>query len=98
MFFFPTKEENQGIVVLEAMACGKPCVLRDIPVFREYFSDGHDCILCETRGEMVDALERLAADPELRARLGENARETAAAHSLDRVGEELVATYEELLA
>ncbi|MFC7096359.1 glycosyltransferase family 4 protein [Halobaculum marinum] len=98
VFFFPTKEENQGIVVLEAMACGKPCVLRDIPVFREYFEDGHDCLLCETREEMVEALHRLADDPDLRERLAENARETAAEHSLERVGEELVATYEGLLS
>jgi len=97
VFFFPTKEENQGIVVLEAMACGRPCVLRDIPVFREYFEDGHDCLLCSSREEFVAALERLADDPDLRRRLGENGRETAAEHSLERVGEELVATYEELV-
>ncbi|WP_277555757.1 glycosyltransferase family 4 protein [Halobaculum limi] len=98
VFFFPTKEENQGIVVLEAMACGKPCVLRDIPVFREYFEDGHDCLLCDSRAEFVEALDRLATDADLRERLGANARETAAEHSLDRVGQELVATYEELLS
>jgi len=46
---------------------------------------------------MVDALNRLADDPELRERLGENARETAAEHSLERVGEELVDTYEQLV-
>ncbi|QLG61841.1 glycosyltransferase family 4 protein [Halorarum salinum] len=97
VFFFPTKEENQGIVVLEAMACGKAVVLRDIPVFREYFEDGHDCLLCSGRDEFVAALERLAADPDLRERLGENARETAGRHGLDRVGEELVATYRDLL-
>jgi len=97
VFFFPTKEENQGIVVLEAMACGKPCVLRDIPVFREYFEDGHDCLLCASREEFLAALERLAGDPDLRERLGENARETAAEHSLERVGDELVATYRGLL-
>ncbi|WP_313694968.1 glycosyltransferase family 4 protein [Halorarum halobium] len=98
VFFFPTKEENQGIVVLEAMACGKAVVLRDIPVFREYFTDGEDCLLCSGREEFVAALDRLDDDPELRERLGENARETAAQHSLDRVGEELVSTYRDLLA
>ncbi|WP_435145973.1 glycosyltransferase family 4 protein [Halobaculum sp. P14] len=97
VFFFPTKEENQGIVVLEAMACGKACVLRDIPVFREYFEDGHDCVLCEDEDEFAAALDRLAADPDERERLGANARETAAEHSLDRVGDRLVDTYAELL-
>ncbi|MFC4356665.1 glycosyltransferase family 4 protein [Halobium salinum] len=97
VFLFPTKDENQGLVVLEAMACGKPVVLSDIPVFREYFTDGEDCILCSTHEEYLDALDRLSGDPDLRRRIGENARETAAEHSLERVGERLVEAYEDVL-
>ncbi|WP_435360289.1 glycosyltransferase family 4 protein [Haloarchaeobius sp. DFWS5] len=97
VFCFPAKVENQGLVVLEAMACGKAVVLRDIPVFREYFEDGHDCLICDSHEEFVDALDYLAENPDLRERLGENAKETAASHSLEAVGEELVSTYEALL-
>lgn len=97
IFFFPTKVENQGIVVLEAMACGKACVLSDIPVFEEYFTHGEDCLKCETTVEYVNAIERLADDPELRSELGENARETAAEHTLDQVGEDLLCAYTDLL-
>ncbi|WP_299330536.1 glycosyltransferase family 4 protein [Haloplanus sp.] len=93
IYCFPTKTENQGIAVLEAMTCGKPVVLRDIPVFEEFYTDGHDCLKCSTRAEFRDALDRLATDPDLRERLGSNARETAAKHSLDRVGTKLVAAY-----
>jgi glycosyltransferase involved in cell wall biosynthesis len=96
VFCFPTKVENQGLVVLEAMACGKPVVLRDIPVFREYYTDGEDCILCDSRAAFREALDRLAADPDLRERLGENARRTAREHGLDRVGNELRAAYAEV--
>jgi glycosyltransferase involved in cell wall biosynthesis len=96
VFCFPAKVENQGLVVLEAMACGKPVVLRDIPVFREFYTDGHDCLLCSTRAEFREALDRLADDPDLRDRLGANARETAREHALDRVGEGLVAAYEDV--
>ncbi|MFC5970331.1 glycosyltransferase family 4 protein [Halomarina salina] len=98
VFCFPAKVENQGIVVLEAMACGKAVVLRDIPVFREFYTDGEDCLLCETAAEFREALDRLAEDPDLRERLGENARETAREHSLERVGEGLKAAYEDVLA
>lgn len=96
VFLFPTTAENQGIAVLEAMACGKPVVLRDIPVFQEYYTDGEDCLLCKDFEGFRAALDRLAGDPELRMRLGENARDTAAAHSLDRVGDRLVEIYERL--
>jgi glycosyltransferase involved in cell wall biosynthesis len=98
VLLFPTKDENQGIAVLEAMACGTACVLSDIPVFREFFEDGHDCLLCSGFEEYREALARLESDPELRERLGANARETAREHSLDRVGERLVGIYRELLA
>lgn len=96
VMLFPSKDENQGIVVLEAMACGKAVVLSDIPVFREFFTDGEDCIMCGSHDEYVEALRRLADDPDLRRRLGENARETAAEHSLDHLGSELVDIYLDL--
>jgi len=96
VFCFPAKEETQGLVALEAMACGKPVVLRDIPVFREQFEDGHDCLLCADEAEFEAALERLADDPALRDRLGENARETAAEHDVHRMGERLADIYRDL--
>jgi glycosyltransferase involved in cell wall biosynthesis len=97
VFLFPSNVENQGIAVLEAMACGKAVVLSDIPVFREYYEDGHDCLICSDRDAFRDALERLEANPDLRARLGENAKATASEHGLDRVGEQLCGVYESII-
>lgn len=96
VYLFPTKAENQGIAVLEAMACGKAVVLRDIPVFNEFYTHGEDCLKCETRAEFRDALSELKTDPDLRARLGQNATETAADHGLERVGTRLANIYTEL--
>jgi glycosyltransferase involved in cell wall biosynthesis len=98
VYLFPTKAENQGIAVLEAMACRKAVVLRDIPVFEEFYTHGEDCLKCETRDEFRDALDELAADPDLRERLGANARDTAEEHGLRRVGERLSGIYRDLLA
>ncbi|MEF8781355.1 MAG: glycosyltransferase family 4 protein, partial [Haloferacaceae archaeon] len=98
VYLFPTREENQGIAALEAMACGNPVVMRDLPVFREYYTHGHDCLLCSDRREMREAIERIAGDPALRARLGANARETAREHALPRLGDRLDSIYRGLLA
>jgi glycosyltransferase involved in cell wall biosynthesis len=70
-------------------------VLRDIPVFEEFYTDGEDCLMCESFEEFREAVDRLAADPGLRERLGEEARATAREHGLDRVAVELRDAYDE---
>jgi len=42
-FLFCSHEETEGIVVLEALACGVTAVVRDIPVYRGWLHDGQDC-------------------------------------------------------
>jgi glycosyltransferase involved in cell wall biosynthesis len=92
VFFFPTKNENEGMALLEAMGCGKPPVVRDISTF-EWLADGVDCLKAEA--DFTDPLD-LLRDPDLRAEIGENAAERSEAFTLDAVGDELVALYQEL--
>ncbi len=40
VFFFPSREETEGIVILEALASKRNIVLRDIPVYDEWLQDG----------------------------------------------------------
>ncbi|HML38457.1 MAG TPA: glycosyltransferase [Bacillota bacterium] len=42
LFAFLSTEETEGIVVLEALACGIPTLVRDIPVYEGWLSDGKD--------------------------------------------------------
>ena len=43
LFMFMTKEETEGIVVLEALAMNIPVLVRDIPVFDDWLTDGVNC-------------------------------------------------------
>ncbi len=40
LFLFPTHEETEGIVLLEALAMKLPVLVRDIPIYREWLTDG----------------------------------------------------------
>jgi hypothetical protein len=68
-------------VTLQAMACGKPVVLSRIRGLwaPELLRDGENCLLVPPgdRTALAAAITRLAADPELRVRLGQEARNTA---------------------
>ena len=64
--------------VWQAMAAGRPVITADTPAVREVLSDGRDALLVPAAdpAALAAALARLAADPELRARLGAAAHRT----------------------
>jgi len=53
LFVFLTHEETEGIVLLEALAMKIPILIRDIPIYRETFSDGMNVY----KGSMLDEFE-----------------------------------------
>lgn len=84
-FAFPSVKEGWGLAVLEAMAAGLPVVASDIPVFREYLTDGHSALLPPVGDvdALTHALDRMAHEPALRRRLAANGGEVAARFSWD---------------
>lgn len=98
VFFFPSAVENEGIAVLEAAACGKPLVLRDVPCFAGRFEGGVNCLLAGDPASFAECIRSLHEDPQLRARLAAEARSFAARHRLEAVGARLRDLYRALLA
>ncbi|MBI9020368.1 MAG: glycosyltransferase [Verrucomicrobia bacterium] len=69
--------EGIPVALMEGMACGLPVVASRISGIPELVEEGVSGLLFEPGNavEMADALEQLARDPELRARMGHCARE-----------------------
>lgn len=96
-FCFLTKEETEGIVLLEALACGTPVLLRDIPIYRDWLPDGEVTHMVPGDGPGFPGAvrEKLSAllDGEL-ADLTTAGRAAAEDVDLTRVAERLAGIYE----
>lgn len=94
-FFFPSKEETEGIVVLEALASYQQIILRDIPVFDPWMQDTKNCY----KGKSVDDFVRLVENVAERRLpdLKEAGRKTAEKRSIPTVGRQLREVYDLLL-
>lgn len=89
--------ETQGMVALEAMACGKPVVAVDYRAFPEYIEDGRNGFLFpvgDVPGFHLSVLAALECEDEVR----ERARETAGRFSWEHTTGALMALYEEMTA
>lgn len=96
LFLFMSREETEGIVVLEALASGIPVVLRDIPVYEGWLRDRVNVYKCDG---FVDFQRRMdgvlnGTLPDLRAA----GRKTAEQRNLSRTGRMLTDIYRELFA
>ena len=96
VFFFPTKNENEGMALLEAMATGAPPVVRDIETFA-WLDEGETALKARDVDGFVDALRSLLDDAERRASLGRAAAAESAAYELGAVAADLLAVYDGLL-
>jgi glycogen(starch) synthase len=81
LIFSSVYEEPFGIVPLEAMACDTPVVATGTGGSGEYLADGWNSLLYPAGNDvgLTGAVERLAADAELRQTLVRGGRATAAA-------------------
>lgn len=61
VFAFMSHEETEGIVVLEALACGTPTVVRDIPVYDGWLRDGETVYKASDQGEFIQKVSELLA-------------------------------------
>ena len=101
LFVLPSLSEGISNALLEAMACGLPCVVSDIPGNRAVVTDGLDaCLFPPGNAEaLAQVLTTLLDDQSLRWRLGQAARSTVArCFSMQAVTEAYLTLYRQLSA
>lgn len=95
----PSVEDGFGLVILEAMASGIPVVCSDHTGGPDVITDGVEGFIIPIRDSHVlrDRLLHLYEQPEEQRRMGEAARERAAAFSYGTYGDRIVAAYQHVV-
>lgn len=77
LFVLPSISEGNPKVLIEAMACGLPCLGSNIPSIKEIIRDDVNGLLCDTDVNSIrSGIVRLLNDSVLRDRVGREARLT----------------------
>jgi 1,2-diacylglycerol-3-alpha-glucose alpha-1,2-glucosyltransferase len=90
LFLYLTREETEGIPLLEAFACQTPTLIRDIPVFAEY-PDGIVTRKAKTLNQFAAGI-RQSDD-----KLVSAARAEAEKKDVGRVGKQLAYVYRHVI-
>lgn len=96
---FPSLKEGWGLVVLEAMSADLPVVASDIPVLREYLTDGVDAVLTSAgdAANLAKGMRTVVEDAALRERLTAGGREVVRRFTWDRAAAEHERVYRSLM-
>jgi glycosyltransferase involved in cell wall biosynthesis len=94
VFVFSSRTETQGLVLLEAMACGTPVVSTAVMGTRDILEDGLGALVAEDDLEdFAGKVVRVLSDQSLRERLGAEARKHAEKWTTENQSRKLLKTY-----
>ncbi|MCF0145206.1 MAG: glycosyltransferase family 4 protein [Eubacterium sp.] len=94
LFCFMSHEETEGIVVLEALASGIPVMVRDIPVYEGWLTDGENVYKGHDHKSFMEKAEAI-----LEGRvpnLTKAGLKVAESHSIPNTGQKLMEIYQDV--
>jgi len=99
IFILPSFEEGQGVVLLEAMASGKPLIGSNVGGIPLQIKDGWNGFLVKpgSERELAEKIKYLIENPEERKRMGKNSRKLAEEEfDWEKIAEKYLRVYEEV--
>ncbi len=95
LFFMPTQEETEGIPIMEASISKIPTLIRDIPIFEDWFKDNVDIYKGKTLDEFESKIQQILEGQI--PNLVDNAYHVAKKRDVKIAGEQLITAYTETL-
>jgi glycosyltransferase involved in cell wall biosynthesis len=95
VFVLPSKVEGTPISLMEAMASGKAIIASNLPSIQEIVIEGENALLFNSTNvqELTNALIKCYNEPELREKIGTNARKAAAIYDVNSIFEKMIQIY-----
>lgn len=83
IFVFPSENESLSNALIEALACGLPCLASHVGGIPDSVQDGFNGRLLPVgeKGAWLDALDAFVSDPSLAKRLGQQGRQRVLSHN-----------------
>jgi len=97
IFCFPSYYEGEGIAILEAMSCGLPVIIRDLPTYEGRLFDGENCLKARNNKEFIEKIYYLKNHPEESKRIAKNGLNTAKKFDIKETAKSIYETYMELI-
>lgn len=101
MFLLPSLQESLSYTVMEAMACGTPCVAFDVGGVSDLISHRENGYFARAANEdeLAEGIMWMLAEQDRRAIMGRKARQSIeSGFSIDRVAKRYISLYDRVLA
>jgi glycosyltransferase involved in cell wall biosynthesis len=96
-FCLASREETFGRCVIEAMACGTPCVVNDIPIMHEVTNDEALIVDFDNADAVADALRKLAIGGPQSAQLRDRGMARAREFTFEKLTTERITAIQQLI-
>lgn len=97
VFVYPSLFEGFGLPVLEALACGTPTITSNVSALPEVTGDAAILVDPHDKEALVNAMQRVLCDPDLRRGLSEAGPRQASRFPWSRTASETIAIYRDVL-